>query len=674
MYGGELALQGTYQYAQMNVNNTGSYLAKSVLGPISNPMTLDRANPRLQIENPTNIDAQVNEVWIFRRGGEPDVNSYYPSTALDQWYRVAVILESAFGNPLVDTISDQEALRQNITVNLNLISIAATSVTEKIMAIIGPIFGRWYYFTENFMYPSDVNDPDLVDASQAIRTCGSASEVFMWACTVNESVVLVGTSIDIYILTGTFITLPDNTVDIYYRPLGTQYPPITNDVVSYGSLAYYLSNDGWRTVDQNGTNPLLVAPNTDRLYRGETCYGYTPSNLHISPGSAKFPITIARNKLWCFIKGTARCEVYDFIRQYWRVIEYGLGEATACFATQDGEILVSYTLNSTYILREIDKQDSKLIDGTTPQAVSILTPVYDDGAPKNRKDNYTLKIRCYTGGSGNLVPTLIDETETEYPAAAITSTVGVRDVAINLNAIKSICKTWQLKFTGSPADLILEDFTIDYDLRPTPLTFVRIYNDNFGSANKKRARVWPLVIDTLGNNVTFTPYVDNAAETTTVINSNEKLTKRTYFKTDVFGVDYGATIDGGGNLFEFWNMLNPDIVQVLPIARQFDQIGPEDLFRYGRIKQFEYRVLALGTTIPYVIYFNDASVQTGNITAVNGVEASYYIDLPKGTAGNIVRVVFGPTAFDFHRFYIRLLAFRTGKDTEQEWIQLPTAG
>jgi hypothetical protein len=118
-------------------------------------------------------------------------------------------------------------------------------------------------------------------------------------------------------------------------------------------------------------------------------------------------------------------------------------------------------------------------------------------------------------------------------------------------------------------------------------------------------------------------------------------------------------------------ILQPDIVQVLPIARQFDQVGPEELFRYGRVKQIELRVLAFGTTIPYVMYFNDNSVSSGNLTVPNGEETTVAVGLPMGNSGSIVRVVFGPTSFDFHRFYLRAQVMKSGRDTDLEWVTIP---
>lgn len=777
--GGSKTKTGTYEYAQMNVSNNGVYIAKSELGPIGGPVTFDVAKVTVNLQEPT--DPQVNEIWLFRRGGEPDPNAYYPTIGLlDQWYRIGVILTGAFTDPWLDDVTDEDALTIGITVNTNLRSIAATSITERIIDLLGPIHGRWYYFSEKYMYPSDINDPDLVDVAQAIRTTGNTSEVFLWARQVNDAIILVGTSVDIYVLTGTFISLPDNSIDVFYRPLGVKYPPMTNDAVSYGGQVFYLSHDGWRTVSPDGTNTLLISPNIDRLYKGESCYSYDAIQMDFAPGSKRFPLAIAKNKLWCNVYGINHTEVYDFIRQYWRVVDYGIGNIVAATSTQDGRVLVF--CGTDLKLREMDDRDTLLVDEATQQNVSLLFPVHDGGFPKRRKDNYTLKIRVYTGAAPSTLDVkLIDETETEYTIADnLSSPDRVTDFPFDIESILEICKTWQIKIEGQVSDLILEDVTIDYDLRPEQLSFLRIlptnygtpsrkrvyeipfqidtlgnnvnfitgidgnnqttlvvnssrkqtfaykqpivagdHTDilrgvdygfdiaaqsglfefhgfsatpkmevlpepirafvipptNFGNACKKRLRVWPFVLDTLGKPVTFLPIVDGAAITAlqATYTNNTKETIRHHYTQDVFGVFYSGTFFSDFP-FELYEVMPPDIVQTLPLARRFDQVGPEELFRYGRIKQFEYRVFPYGAAIPYIIYFNDNTTFNGTITTTPEREMSYFIGVPKGTNGTIVRVVFGPTAFDFHRFYIRLQVFKTGRDTELEWVTLPIGG
>ena len=662
IYGGSHAQNGSYQYMQVNVNNTGSYLAKAVMGPISSVITANMTQIKLTVQDPSSVDAQCNEAWIYRSGG-----------LLDKWYRVLVVT-SSFASQYIDPLSDQDALTLNIFYNTNLVSIASSTISDKIYDIVGPLNGRWYYFTTNFMYPSEVNNPDLVDASIAVRISGSSSELVMWARKLTDSTILVGTSVDIYTLSGTFQTLPDQTIDAYYRPLSCKYPPLTCDAEVFGSLVYYLANDGWRTLDAGGNNPSLVSPTLDRLYRGESMPLYSAPNLKVKPRSTRFPIVIAKNKMFCFVTGlgTPRIEVYDFIRQYWRPVIYGIADFTAACSTQDGQVLVFFADNK---LREVDIQTSKLIDGTTKQTPLLTTMVYDGGMPRNRKDSATCKVRAINTDSIN-VSIIPDVSGYAASLGNLSVNSSATDNFFDMGTVGgvAIVKTYQVVVgSSSPtAKLVLNDISILFDPRPEQRTFVRVLNTNFGSAAPKRLRNWPLVIDTLGNNVTVTPIAADSALAGAIVtvNTTNKDTVNLFLKTDVNVVDYGLTLSSTG-LFEFYGMGQPEIVQIFPVAKRFDQVGPEELFRFGKILQLEFRVYPNGgTSIPYKIYFQDSTSISGTFTVVNGVDACYYIRQIKGTGGNVVRMEFGPTAFDFHRMGVRVLVARSGRDTDGEWLSL----
>lgn len=667
MVGGDRAQNGQYQYLQVNVNDTGSYQARSIGGPLSVVINLDMGQTLITPQDPSGIDAQVNQVWIYRRGG-----------LLDQWYRVKVFTSSGGYSAAYDTLSDQDALTLNLYLNINLVSIAYSTITDKIYDIVGPINGRWYYFTTNFMYPSDINNPDLVDPTIAIRICGSSSELFMWARQVNSSTVLVGTSIDVYSLSGTFATFPDNSIDAYYLPIGCKYPPITCDAASYGGSVYYLAADGWRMINGSGqatfvgnTNVSLVSPTLDRLYRGETCAGYQPPNLKVVPRSVRFPVAIAKNKLWFFITGLTipRIEVYDTLRQYWRPVNYGIGDYSAATVTPDGRVIAFCTADKK--LREIDYQTSKLIDGSTNNIPQFLSMVFDDDLPRNRKDSATAKIRlaCSNNFSLNIVP----DGGSPNSLGTVNLSATLVDRFFDLSQISNLAlvKTYQVSFnTVGQSYLVVDDISILFDPRPEQRSFLRLLNSNFGTAAKKRVRTWPFVIDTLGHDVTFTPIVDDSATTATTLNTNTKDTRNTYFSSDVQGVDYGGTFYCSTGLFEFYESLTPEIVQVFPVAKRFDQIGPEEFFRYGKILKIELRLLASGTPIPYNIYFQDTSSNSGTLTTVNGKDQSYFITVPKGTSGSILRIELGPTAFDFLRFYARIQVQRFGQDSDLEWINI----
>ncbi len=654
-------LSGLTTYMQVNVNNNGSYLAKSAMGPIVTSQNFYLEGFQVTYYAPT--DPQVNEVWIFRLIG-------------GIWYRVIKMIPPTFA--AIDVLSNDDALVLNITYNPNLISISTAGVTDPIYEILGPISGRWWYFTNQFIYPSDINDPDLIDPTIAIRSTDSTTEIFLWARKLTEGTILVGTSCDIYVMSGTFVTLPDGSIDVYYRPTSCKFPPISRDATVYAASVYYMADTGWRSLDLGnilggGTNPSIVVPNTDILYGGfaSTPYGYTGPTINgIAPGSNRFPIVFAKNKLWCCITGTGRIEVYDFIRKYWRNISYvGFGDASAIFGTQDGQIIAYYG-NGNY-LRTIDDQTTLILDGITKQIVSILSVAEDAKTPRQRKDLSTLKSGIFTNGD-NLPITLLTDVGV-YLIGNLNSSSLNSETFLDVSQIIPIAKWWQFQLIGAVGGLNISDISIDADARPIPLTFLRNYNNNYGTGVKKRRRAWPFVIDTRGQNVTFTPIADNVNLPSQVFNTNEKTTVLYQIKTDIIAIDWGSTLllaPGGIYGFEFWGELPPDFVQVFPIARRFDQVGPQELFRYGRIEKIEYRLLPYGISIPFNIYLNDISMSTGIIDCISGQENSYFINCPKGTSGSILRIELGPTNFDFHRFYARALVILSGTDKEGQWIPL----
>jgi hypothetical protein len=684
MYFVGASLLGAYDWVQVNVYESASYVGMSQISPSAGGFVYTPTLESLGIgrgvrtglipvkvaASPNNntvkilpyvtgLDSQVNQIWIFRQGGN-----------LAQWYRVLVFTSANWTVPQYDYLTDFAAEQINITINLALVCINSTGITDKIYDIVGPIQGRWWYFTTHFMYPSDINDPDLVNVGLGVRTTGSNAEIFLWARKVAYNQVLVGTSRDIYLLTGTFTTLPDGTVDIYYDSIGAKMPPITYDAVAVNGQVMYLAADGWRSCDVNNDVQLLVAPNTDRLYRGITCYGYSV-DIQIVPGSVRFPVTFSRNKLWCSIKNQARIEVLDSIRSYWRSFSIGKGDCLAMCSTQDGNILAFFAEDQT--LRELDQQTSLEIDGSTKQTVNLLSPVFDGGTPKQRHELYTIKVRLQTGNGENLALSLIDDIGTTRAIGSVTSNGLVTEQILDLSEFfltdEILPRFWQLSATGQFSQFTLDDIEMNFDTRPIQLTYLRLLPNNYGSASKKRIRVWPHILDTIGNNVSLIPDADGVVQPSLTLNSTRKQTFLYFFNTDVFAIDLGAYFVGGP--FEYFGELNPDVVQTLPIARQFDQVGPEELFRYGKIRQFELRVLPFGTSIPWQIYFNDNSIVGGSITCISGLEQSYFIGVPPGTSGSIVRIVFGPTDFNFHRFYVRLQVMRGGRDTEMSWITIP---
>lgn len=675
-------LTGVYDYIQINVFANGAYIAKSAVGPAAS-ITLTNENTNVTAEVPT---SPANEVWIFRRGGN-----------LDQYYRVKR-LTSAYATLFVDNVSDLTALELGVTLNLNALSINSTDLPDAIFAIVGPINRRMLYFTKNTVFFSEINSPETYDPGRGLAYSDNTggTEVFLWAKELDNNIVQIGTTHKRYILTGTYITLPDQSIDVDLRGIDSKFPPIGLGADVYNGGVAYMSASGWRIGYNSGNSELLVDERIDRLYRGNTLF-----NLAINSGggipiypypaldptgvSIIYDCAVARDKLYCVMPMILSNNpnsafgvighVYDFKRKYWRVGS-SLGRV---YAQEDGA-LVSFS-NYDFKFHEIENQFHKTIDGIAGldgfQGIELLFKIWDFGLPVNRKDILVLKFKAFTGASGfngPIVKCSIDDGLTFVTLGTLNCPV-FQETFFDLSTLVTneieTPKTFQIWIYGITEDFVLSLISVEYEPRPNQTNYINVPRAEIPGVDGKkfRPRVWPLVIDTMGNNAIFTPYINGVAQPSLALQSSRKQLFNYFFKQDApIPMDMGYKINSG-SLFEFYGMLPPEIVQVFPAPKQFDQVGPEHFFRYGKIKKLIARILSESNgDIPYTIYFEDAAQISGVINVLANVENAYELGLPKTTAGAILRVELGPTSFTFYRYYMQFQVAKQGRDTDNEWV------
>jgi hypothetical protein len=761
-------LTGAYQYAQVNVfvNASGGYQARSA--PSSFVSITATAN-KIQV-TPTNVSGVQNEVWIFRRGG-----------TLDQFYRVARIT-SSYTTPFDDNLVDQDALNSGITLNLLALPIDSTNLPDAILEMVGPINGRILLFTAKTVHFTEVYSPESYVPSQSIFLMGApqTAETFLWARKVANNVVLIGTTKDIYRLTGSFIEQSDGTLDVTIKPTGVDAPPISIDADIYQNNVVYMCAYGWVMCDQYGATTPLCPPNVDVNYYGKTRYGINGVPIFVTSTDKvyRYSCAVIRNKLFTIVpEGTAyppthRVDVYDFIRKHWRSIRYISNNAPLMLKSQEDHTVIGFFDNDKFIKR-LDDQFTFTFDNgpAVNQTVTLLTPFYDCNMPRNRKDANTLKFKIDTGGNNIAATIYTDGNGASGTSIGNINHTGLSEVLIDLNTYlnPALFKSFQLLLTGATNVFRLSDFSLNFEARPEQRTFLRVLpnnfetyalkrltdfatiidtqsqnvtltpyldnvaqtpliintaykatteyfwtaltlgydlelryqattltpfefygvihseklikypqqnkfyqipNTNFGLPTKKRVRTWPFVVDPKGGTLTFTPIVDGVSLTAINFTGAGKQTIYVFYKTDVFGIDFTGNFSSG-TPFEIWEIGKPEIVQALPVPKQFDQVGPEELMRYGKVRQFEVRLIPFGgTTIPYTLYFQDNQLVNGNLIAVDSVEDTYPILIPKTTAGEVIRLVLGPTNFNFHRYYTRIQVVRSGRDSDMEWIIL----
>jgi hypothetical protein len=658
-------LNSTYDYAQVNVLVSGSYVAKSarsVLASISPALQQVQVTP----QNPSVPSSTANETWIFRRGGN-----------LDTWYRIARVTTpfSAFN----DNMSDDDALALGITLNDFLLSVNSTDTPDDIISCIGPIYGRLIYFTAKQVIYSDIYSPDSYD-SRTVSNIGdpAGAEVFKWAIKVSKSTFLVGTNKDIYIGNGTFIQLPDGFLDVTVLPLGIDNPPIGIDVALYGNSVVYMSKIGWVLATIAGETISICAPNTDRLYNGETVDTIMPATIDAS-GATRYPICLTNKKIYCVvpISGSSRFEVLDITRKYWHSGYTGI-TPIMLFAGEDGFI---YGFDSVdKFIKKYFVTSSKLLDdgSATKQLLAFRTMFQDDGHPFNPKDIYTLTVKGNTFSSSlGLTPKIsIDGSTSQITLSPIFKGNGYTemswDISGGITDPGRVIKNINLELAGQVPDFILYEANISYDGRPVPTLHLNLQDIGLDSVNYKKVSGLNFIINTHGHDVDFYPVIDGIVQTKSTFNTVKKQVYTHYFTDDVVGKDFtGYFVATSVIPFEFYKVLPATILQVFPPEKQFDQVGPIDLFRYGKLKMIDFRVFAFGgTELPYEIFMDEISIMSGVMSISPLTDTTFEKGIPKTVAGTVLKVTLGPTLYTFARFSIRAQVARSGSTTEEQWIML----
>jgi hypothetical protein len=681
-------LTGDYEYCQVNVLVNGSYRAKSVRSAINT------VSPSLQVvtvtpQNPSVPSSTANEAWIFRRG----VN-------LDTWYRIARV--TSFG-AFTDNMSDYDALALGITLNDFLLPVNSTGIPDAIISCVGPVYGRMIYFTAKQIYFGDINSPDSTDSRTTMNVTGaSGSETFKWAIKVAKNTVLVGTDRDVYILSGTYVQLPDGFLDVSLDPLGVSDPPIGIDVALYQNSAVYMSKSGWVACNTSGNIVNLCFPNTDLLYKGEATFECGAVTIDLT-GATRYSCTIVKNKLFCIVPvggplasgsfTSIHTEVYDFQRKYWRVAYVNL--SPKMYVAHENGSLLGFDDTDKFI-KVYDDITRRLDDGAqTRQTVQILSGCFDFNLPTVRKDLYTLGIAGGTGSSlfGVVIGIGVDG-HTGYEANDISTTAfKVNDTGVGYYQFRSRfdiqsisgasaitpCRDIQFRVSGQTTDLRFKELSLSYDKRPPQLTFLRLLNLGLDSINKKRIRTINFIIDTLGNDITFTPIVDGVAHSSSIFNTTRKsAVAYTFFQdSDCFGTDFSATLQSSASLpFEFYEVLPPDVVYQQPGPKVYNTIGEIEILRYGKIKALEIRIDTLAvTSLPYIIYLDGISLISSSIDIATDGEKICSIPLPKTIAGSLLKIDIGPIgAGRFRHIATRIQIAKSGLDTEEKWVFLDGKG
>lgn len=259
--GGGTGLTGNYVYIQVNAAELLQYVAQSPGSAQS--LSVSPANQDVILTpSVVSLDAQVTHHYWFRFGG-----------TLDQFYFVG---KSTRGNTFDDNVSDAEALLINIPLNQFLASIG--DLPDEIIGMAGPFYGRMLYLTFKQIIVSQQYNIDAYDTRKVIVLSAAAGttnkNLFITAFPL--AAILVGTTDDIYEITGTLADQPDGTMDILVRQYGLLQPPINESFALYNNRLFYVAMDGIREL--TGITSMLISQNLQLLWRNSDAdTGFTPS-------------------------------------------------------------------------------------------------------------------------------------------------------------------------------------------------------------------------------------------------------------------------------------------------------------------------------------------------------------------------------------------------------------
>lgn len=568
-------LTGHFTYKQVNVYKNDNYKEFGIPSDDSGEVTVINAGVQVDCTIPPAND-QVNEIWLYRR-----------SEFTGGFYRVAIITTVTAGTHFHDTISDAELLQIN-----EQLPAYATALPDYIYDMVCDYFNRNLYMTAKEVISSYKDNPGLYDSRFLLNISGDQAEVNLFMKKVSNSSILIGTTKDIYELTGdgSEVEISEGVLILNYqlRALGIECPPVCNASCVHDGALIYLSHDGWHSLQ--GSSNIVISQDLSLLYLKEARHGINEVLMPIANSSVVMCV-VAKNKFWACVDHVTdgrALHVYNFKTKTWEYRHFGTygQNPLAIFVEEDGTILYSTPSAGDKYLREYDVgtlfDESSFIDFT-------LRTVYDDnGQPRNRKDLYTLRIGLDTGNT-NITITVraIDDNSTVYSKTYTELGNGytVLNKVIN-DYISTPIKKIQVEISGTVSLFKLYEFFIDYDARPEQLNFLILKPEDFGVSGRKRIPDLSLIIDTLGLNVNFTPTIDGVSKITSIINKSVKDIHHHYFLTDEVGYMIGGVLSG--NLFEFYKLIQPRNIEVLPDPTKYKITNTSNLGTTTRKRIIQY--------------------------------------------------------------------------------------
>lgn len=622
-------LNGYYQWAQVDVNDNGTYQAKSPLSPASGIELIQ--NGYVTVTPNFTADPQVTHHWIYRRSvpSTVAVGAVQPGIPdlLDRWYRVAV---TPVNTPVDDTISDNDAIENEDITTIVDEFLQSIQDTDDILGMEGLFNERMLYLTHDRILLSDRLNPDAVDTRFTIKAFGDPTEKNLFIKKITNNQLILATTKDLYEIVGTLLDLPDGTLDAAVYAIGEKYPPLSSDFAFVDGKLFYIAADGIRVT--TGSNSTYLSPQLALLFQGEDRHG-VPSVAIFSDNQADYPMGVGHGNLYVTLimrDLTRRLLVYNFQTNTFR-LQYT--DPLAIWATQTDRLLFGYGNGGDNFIREFEKGTD--IDGSSGQVVFFQT-IYDaNQQPRNRKDTFTLKVTLDTGGVD--VDVYLGKDKGNFVKVATVNTTGETVCYIDLSSYTlGFRYAVQMQGTGLKT-FYLYEVTLEYEARPEQVNFLRIPNSNAGTYARKRWTSYAFVIDTLGNDVTFTPFVDNVSGSTSTVNKATKLTNIHYFRSDTVGTDVGGTLQSpSGEPFEFYGLNNEETIsEKLPTPVKYLVIPANDYGNPNRKRHtsYKFQINTLGANVKFTPRLDGTNYAPATFNTSEKRTVEYFFDTSIDVAG-----------------------------------------
>ncbi len=668
-------LDGVYNYIQQDVYNDGTYVAKSPVSELgynsatSTFITEIKVTKGSVVITPVLNDTHVTDHYFYRRadpnqGVNPDTGESNNNSSLLNYNFVG---SSKRGVAFTDIQSDTDILELNadgsLFPNLFLKTMAVTDTTNGLADFIYGIEGlhhdRMLYMGQSYVYVSDRLNPDAVDTRFTLKPSGDTSEKNLWVKRLTNNTVILGTTKNLYEISGTWAELPDGTLDINLIPIGEQFPPLSTDVCHYDNGLYYVAVDGLRVTA--GSNSANVSPQLRQFFvntvyvnavRAIAVHGVPVAAIYDGIG-VSYSVAAAHQKIYFVMPcqdGTRRLIYFDTVTKSYSLL---FTDPILVYGSQGGELIASYggANPSVWIL---DSAPGFGFGGTEGLNFKLRTVFDPNGQPRNRKDTFTLKLVLDTGGreiSVDLQKDGIGVTETDEPNwinLGRVSANGQTTVYIPLSAATvtlGFRYALQLSDVNKVYIFKLFEATIEYEPRPEQLNYLRILPTNLGTISRKRWTAYAFVVDTLGGSSTFTPYLDNVAwGTTSTVSNGTKLTHIFYFASEAVATDMGGTLVADpGSIFEFYGLnLEECVSEKMPTPTTYLVIPANN---YGtpnrkRHTSYKFQINTKGKTVVFTPQL-DGTAYTGTsfITAAKRTVDYFF---PQ-SAGDVIGIDIGGT-------------------------------